>query len=152
MAFAPDQMSPNATVQHQAEHPHPTQHSPASRERCQWRAGTRQGRVSYCTTSKFVAQEGDDWARDCDLFGPGPAFPVSAAPVEGVQDGVAQSPSVEERMNQLTKVVQELARFVTSGVATQSAQPLEGAAQDAPAASSSDALGAYKLDAPKFPC
>ena len=72
-----------------------------------------------------MPQESDDWARDCDLFGPGPAFPVPAAPVEGVKDGVAQSPSVEERMNQLTKVVQELARFVTSGVASQSAQPLE---------------------------
>ena len=70
-------------------------------------------------------------------------------PVEGVKDEVAQSPSVEERMNQLTNVVQELARFVTSGVATQSAQPPEGAAQGAPAASSSDALGAYKLDAPR---
>ena len=54
-------------------------------------------------------------------------------------------------MNQLTNVVQELGRFVTSGVATQSAQPLEGAAQGAPAASSSDALGAYKLDAPQVP-
>ena len=59
---------------------------------------------------------------------------------------------VEERMNQLTNVVQELARLVTSGVATQSAQPLEGAAQGAPVASSSDALGAYKLDAPRVPC
>ena len=60
-----------------------------------------------------------------------------------VQGAVAQSPSVEERMNQLTNVVQELARLVTAGVATQSSQPLEGAAQGAPAASSSDALGAY---------
>ena len=54
-------------------------------------------------------------------------------------------------MNQLTNVVQELARLVTSGVATQSAQPLEGAAQGASAASSSDALGAYKFDAPRVP-
>ena len=54
-------------------------------------------------------------------------------------------------MNQLTNVVQELARFVTSGVATQSAHPLEGAAQGAPAASSSDALGGYKLDVPQVP-
>ena len=29
MAFAPDQMSPKATVQHQAEQPNPAQHSPA---------------------------------------------------------------------------------------------------------------------------
>ena len=54
-------------------------------------------------------------------------------------------------MNNLTNVVQELAKFVTSGVATQSAQRLEGAAQGAPAASSSDALGAYKPDAPRIP-
>ena len=93
----------------------------------------------------------DDWAEKFDLFGPGPGFPVATAPDGIVQDAVAQSPSVEERMNQLTSVVQELARLVTSGVATQSAQPLEGAAQGAPAASSSDALGAYWM-LPKFPC
>ena len=151
--------------------PHPTQHFPASPPTEQPVERTAQpvrlqalfegaasgapvlGREGSPTAQPVssLPQEGDDWARDCDLFGPGPAFPVSAAPVEGVQDGVAQSPSVEERMNQLTNVVQELARFVTSGVATQSAQLQEGAAQGAPAASSSDALGTYKLDAPRVP-
>ena len=171
MAFAPDQMSPNATVQHRAEHLPPTQHSHASPPTEQPVERTAQpvrlqalfegaasgvpvlGREGSPTAQPVssLPQESDDWARDCDLFGPGPAFPVPGAPVEGVKDEVAQSPSVEERMNQLTNVVQELARLVASGVATQSAQPLEGAAQGAPAASSSDALGAYKLDASRVP-
>ena len=54
-------------------------------------------------------------------------------------------------MNQLTSVVQELARLLTTGVAAQSAQPLEGAAQGVPAASSSDALGSYKPGGPQIP-
>ena len=167
MAFAPDQMSPNATVQRQAEHPLPTQHSLASPPTEQPVERTAQpvrlqalfegaasgapvlGREGSPTAQPVssLPQESDDWARGCDLFGPGPAFPVPAPSVEGVKDGVAQSPSVEERMNQLINVVQELARLVTSGVATPSAQPLEGAAQGA----RSDALGAYKLDAPRVP-
>ena len=116
MAFAPDQMSPNATVQHQAEHPQPTQHSPASPPTEQPVERTAQpvrlqalfegaasgapvlGREGSPTAQPVssLPQEGDGWARDCDLFGPGPAFPVPAAPVEGVKDGVAQSPSVEK--------------------------------------------------------
>ena len=98
-----------------------------------------------------LPQEDDDMARDFDLFGPGPEPSVPVASAGIVQDTSAQSPSVEERMNQLTSVVQELARLVTTGVATQSAQPQEGAAQGAPAASSSDALGSYKPGGPQIP-
>ena len=54
-------------------------------------------------------------------------------------------------MLSLTSVVQELARLVTGGVAAPSAQPLEGAAQGARAASSSDALGPYKPKGPQIP-
>ena len=125
MAFAPDQMSPNATVQHHPKHLPPTQHSFASlpTEQPVERAAQpvrlqalfegaasgapvlgRDGSPTAQPVSS-LPQESDDWARDCDLFGPGPAFPVPATPVEGVKDEVAQSPSVEERMNQLTNVV-----------------------------------------------
>ena len=45
-------------------------------------------------------------------------------------------------MTQLTNIVQKLAKIVATSVATPGAQPLEGAASGAPAASSSsDALG-----------
>ena len=77
MAFSPEQASPKATVQFQGEQPSPIRHFHVSlpaeqpveriaqpstvgslRGRCQWRAGTRQRRVSYCATSKFVARRG----------------------------------------------------------------------------------------------
>ena len=73
----------------------------------------------------------------------------------GIAQGIdIQSGSIEERMKQLTNVVQELAKLVTTGVAAPSAQPLEGAAQGAPVASSSDALDPYKPSGPhcRFPC
>ena len=171
MAFSPDQASPKAAVQPPAEQTHPTQHSHASLPTKQPVERTAQpvrlqalfegtasgapelGREGSLTAQPVssLPQGDDDWAKNFDQFGPGPGFPAPTPPVGVFQDAVAQSPSVEERMNQLTSVVQELARFVTSGVATQSAQPLEGAAQGAPAASSSDALGAYKPDAPRVP-
>ena len=170
MAFSPDQASPKAAVQPPAEQPYPAQHSHASLPTEQPVERTAQparlqalfegaasgapelGREGSPTAQPVssLPQEDDDWVKNFDLFGPGPGFPAQTAPVGVVQDAVAQSPSVEERMNHLTSVVQDLARFVTSGVATQSAQPLEGAAQGAPAASSSDALGAYKPDAPRI--
>ena len=68
-----------------------------------------------------------------------------------VQRSDAQSGSVEDRMKHLTSVVQELAKLVTTGVAASSAQPQEGAAQGAPAASSSDALDPYKLKGHQIP-
>ena len=167
MAFSPDQASPKATVQFQDEQPSPIQHSHASLPAEQPAERTTQpvrlqalfkgaasgapvlGREGSPTAQpSSLPQEDDDWARNFDLFGPGPEpfAPVAAAGI--VQDTVAQSPSVEER-NQLTNVVQELAKLVTTGVAT--AQPLEGAAQGAPAASSSDALGSYKPGGPQIP-
>ena len=171
MAFSPDQASPKAAVQPSAEQTNPTQHSHASLPTEQPLERTAQpvrlqalfegaasgapelGREGSPTAQPVTSfpQGDDDWDKNFDLFGPGPGFPATTAPDGIVQDAVAQSPSVEERMNQLTSVVQELARFVNSGVATQSAQPLEGAAQGALAASSSDALGAYKPDAPRVP-
>ena len=91
-----------------------------------------------------MPEEDDDLARNFDIFGPGPEPSALIASAGIAEDTIAQSPSVEERMHQLTNETQELTKFITTGVATQSAQPLEGAAQGAPAASSSDALGSYK--------
>ena len=150
MAFSPDQASPKAAVQPSADQTHPTRQSHASLPTEQPVERTAQPvRSPTAQPVSSLPQADDDWAKNFDLFGPGPGFPATTAPDGIVQDAVAQSPSVEERMNQLTSVVQELARFVTSAVATQSAQPLEGAARGAPAASSYDVLGAYKPDAPR---
>ena len=168
MMFSPDQASPKATVQFQGEQSSPIQHSHASLPAVQPVERTAQpvrlqalfegaasgapvlGREGSPTAQpeSLLPQDDDDMARDFDLFGPGPE-PVASAGI--VQDRSAQSPSVEERMNQLTSVVQELAKLVTTGVATQSAQPLEGAAQGAPAASSSDALVSHKPGGPQIP-
>ena len=94
MAFAPDQMSPNATVQHHAEHLPPTQHSQASPPTEQPVERTAQpvrlqalfegaasgapvlGREGSPTAQPVssLPQESDDWARDCDLFGPDQPF------------------------------------------------------------------------------
>ena len=86
------------------------------------------------------SQDEHAWARDFDLFGPGPATVEMYGDKRLVDDSV-HSGSVEARVTQLTNMVQELAKIVTTSVASPSAQPLEGAASGAPAASSSqDAL------------
>ena len=114
------------------------------RGRCLWRAGTRQEGSSTAQPVSALPQEDDPLSEGFDLFGPGPAFPKTSAPVGVVQESDAQGGSVEDRMKHLTSVVQELARLITTGVAAPSAQPLEGAAHGAPAASSTDALDPYK--------
>ena len=170
MDFSPDQVSPKATVQFQGEQPHPIQHSHASLPTEQPVERTapsvrlqalfegaasgapvlgREGSPTAQPVSSLL-QADDDWARNFDLFGAGPEPTAPVAPAGIVQDAIAQLPSVEERMNQLTNVVQGLAKLVTSG-AVASAQPLEGAAQGAPAASSSDALEAYMPGGPRIP-
>ena len=88
------------------------------------------------------SQDEHAWARDHDLFGPGPATVEEYGDKKLVVDDSVHSGSVEARVTQLTNIVQELAKLVATSVATTSAQPLEGAASGAPAASSSeDALG-----------
>ena len=95
----------------------------------------------------MLPQEDDTSAKDFDLFGPGPEPSMPPASAGIVQGMGAQSGSMEDRMKQLTTVVQEL----TTGVAAPSAQPLGGAAQGAPAASSSDVLDPYKPKGPQIP-
>ena len=57
-------------------------------------------------------------------------------------DAFVQAGSVEATVTQLTNSIQELAKLVATSVASPNAQPLEGTAPGAPAASSSqDALG-----------
>ena len=122
-----------ATVQFQTEHSSPIQHSHASLPAAQPVERTAQrvrlqalfkgaaigapvlGREGSPTAQPVISlpQEDDDRARDFDLFGPGPESSVPVASAGIVQDASAQSPSVEERMNQLTNVVQELAKLVT---------------------------------------
>ena len=88
------------------------------------------------------SQDEHAWARDYDLFGPGPATVEEYGDKKLVVDDFVQPSSVEARVTQLTNIVQKLAKLVATSVASPSAQPLEGAAPGAPAASSSqDALG-----------
>ena len=88
------------------------------------------------------SQDEHAWVRDYDLFGPGPATVEEYGDKKLVVDDFVQPGSVEARVTQLTNIVQELAKLVATSVASPSAQPLEGAASGAPAASSSqDALG-----------
>ena len=88
------------------------------------------------------SQDEHAWARDFDLFGPGPATVETRGDKGLVVDDPPHSGSVEARVTQLTNIVQELAKLVATSVASPSAQPHEGAASGAPAASSSqDALG-----------
>ena len=88
------------------------------------------------------SQDEHAWARDYDFFGPGPATVEEYGDKKLVVDDFVQSGSVEARMTQLTKIVQELAKLVATSVASPGAQPLAGAASGAPAASSSqDVLG-----------
>ena len=88
------------------------------------------------------SQDEHAWARDYDLFGPGPATVEGYGDKKLVVDDFVQPGSVKARVTQLTSIVQELAKLVATSVASPSAQPLEGAAPGAPAASSSqDALG-----------
>ena len=88
------------------------------------------------------SQDERAWARDFDLFGPGPATVETYGDKRLVVEDSVHSGSVEARVTQLTNMVQELAKLVATSVASPSAQPLEGAASGAPAASSSqDALG-----------
>ena len=104
-----------------------------------WRGG------SYCRTAGSAgSQDEHAWARarDFDLFGPGPATVETYGDKRLVVDDSVHSGSVEARVTQLTDMVQELAKLVATSVASSSAQPLEGAAPGALAASSSqDALG-----------
>ena len=91
------------------------------------------------------SQDEHAWARDYDLFGPGPATVEEYGDKKLVVDDFVQPSSVEARVTQLTNIVQELARLVASSVASPSAQPLEGAAPGAPAASSENPAYREKL-------
>ena len=87
------------------------------------------------------SQDEHAWVRDYDLFGPGPATVEEYRDKKLVVDDFVQPGSVEARVTQFTNIVQELAKLMATSVASPSAQPLEGAASGAPAASSSqDAL------------
>ena len=72
-----------------------------------------------------------------DLFGPKPATVEEYGDKGLVVETPQQSGSIEARVTQLTNIVLELAKLVATSVATPGAQPLEGAASCAPAASSS---------------
>ena len=52
-------------------------------------------------------QEESAWARDFDLFRPGPDSPMLSAAAGMVQGSGAQPSPVEDRMNHLTSMVQE---------------------------------------------
>ena len=102
------------------------------RGRCLGRAATWRG-GSYCRTSgKCISQDEHAWARDFDLFGPGPATVEEYGEKGVVVETQEQSGSVQARVTQLTNIVQELAELVASSVATTGAQPLAGTADANP--------------------
>ena len=94
---------------------------------------------------RAISQDEFAWARDFDLFGPGPQAVEQHGDKGVLAESQDQSDSVEARVTQLTNIVQELAKLVATSVAATGAQPLESAALSAPATSSSS--GAPRPDA-----
>ena len=163
MSFSPDHVSHNATVPMSLEPNQPVLDSPVapipadqSAERVAQptrlqalfegaASGAPQLGGEGPTAEQPASARSQDehaWARDYDLFGPGPTTVEGYGDKKLVVDDFVQPSSVEARVTQLTTIVQELAKLVATSVSSPSAQPLEGAAPGAPAASSSqDALG-----------
>ena len=163
MSFSPDHVSHNATVPMSLEPTQPVLESPVapipaeqSAERVAQptrlqalfegaASGASQLGGEGPTAEQPASARSQDehaWARDYDLFGPGPTTVEEYGDKKLVVDDSVQLGSVEARVTQLTNIVQELAKLVTTSVASTGAQPLEGAALGAPAASSSqDAMG-----------
>ena len=162
MSFSPDHVSHNATVPMSLEPNQPVLDSPVapipadqSAERVAQptrlqalfegaASGAPQLGGEGPTAEQPASARSQDehaWARDYDLFGPGPTTVEGYGDKKLVVDDFVQPSSVEARVTQLTTIVQELAKLVATSVSSPSAQPLEGAAPGAPAASSSqDAL------------
>ena len=163
MSFSPDHVSHNATVPMSLEPTQPVLESPVAPIPAEQSAervaqptrlqalfegaalGASQLGWEGPTAEQPASARSQDehaWARDYDLFGPGPTTVEEYGDKKLVVDDFVQPGSVEARVTQLTNIVQELAKLVATSVASPGAQPLEGAALGAPAASSSqDALG-----------
>ena len=155
MSFLPDHASHNATVPMSMEPNRPVIISPVASQP----VDQSMARVAQPTRLQALfegaalgapqlepasasSQDEHAWARDFDLFGPGPTTAGVYGDRSLVVETSVPSDSVEARVTQLTNMVQELAKLVATNAAIPSAQPLEGAAPGVPAASSSsDASG-----------